>query len=268
MSDDTASSSVIQNHPKWWSQMRMQQTQQATSNQTNCNYTYSTTASPTSLSSTSTQHYNNTSPNKVAQQESIDLHYAYRDDYINNPINTDNTSSFSNSSNGSEYYSNYSYLPNVSTTPNNHYHQSGYQQHQNIHHIPYYTSDCQYSNYSATNGSNRYHLKNDSSLDINGFYSTLHSGNVSNQQQHSTITRSTNYQQQSNGIESLPASENFGASVNIVSNQQQLQSSNNSTATTTTTSNEAETSNQQQQQDSNENLCEIIKKSIVETVTA
>jgi cysteine/serine-rich nuclear protein len=272
MSDDTASSSVIQNHPKWWSQMRMQQTQQASSNQTNCNYTYSATASSTSSSSTSNQLYSNSSPNKVAQHESIDLHYAYRDDYINNPINTDNTSSFSNSSNGSEYYSNYSYLSNVTTTPNNHYHQNGYQQHQNIHHLPYYTSDCQYSNYSATNGSNRYHLKNDSSLDINGFYSTLHSGNTSNQQSSSTTTRSSNYQQHSNGVELLPANENFGASVNIVSNQhQQLESTNSSatTTTTTTTSIEAETNNQhQQQQDSNENLCEIIKKSIVETVTA
>lgn len=279
MSDDAASSSssVIQNHPKWWSQMRMQQT---TSNQTNnCNYTYSASASSSSSSSsTSTQqHYNNKVAQHQQQQESIDLHYAYRDDYINNPINTDNTSSFSNSSNGSEYYSTYSYLPNVSTTPNNHYHHqnNGYQQqHQNIHHLPYYTSDCQYSNYSATNGSNRYHLKNDVSLDINGFYSTLHSGNVSNQPspQPSSSTRSASYQQQSNGVELLPiVNENFGASVNIVANtnQQQQQISNSTAATTTIPSGEVEENNQQQQQqDSNENLCEIIKKSIVETVTA
>jgi hypothetical protein len=277
MSDDSASSSVIQNHPKWWSQMRMQQTQ-AASNQTNCNYSYSASASSSSTSP-STQQYNtspskvSTSTNIVAQQESIDLHYAYRDDYINNPINTsDNTSSFSTSSNGSEYYSNYSYLPNnvSNNTPNSHY-QNGYQQQPSIYHLPYYTSDCQYSNYSATNGSNRYHLKSDSSLDINGFYpsTTMHTGNVSNQQQQ---LRSNYQQPPSNGVEQLPAIENFGTSVNIVTNQSSS-SALNSTATMTTTSNlsnsEGEASgNEQHQQESNENLCEIIKKSIVETVTA
>jgi hypothetical protein len=97
----------------------------------------------------------------------------------------------------------------------------------------------------------------------------MHTGNVSNQQQQ---LRSNYQQPPSNGVEQLPAIENFGTSVNIVTNQSSS-SALNSTATMTTTSNlsnsEGEASgNEQHQQESNENLCEIIKKSIVETVTA
>lgn len=277
MSDEGASSTspnIIQNHPKWWSQMRLQQTS-TSSNPNNCNYSnyaYSPSSSSTSPYSTislKSQHSSVTSPN-VVTQESLDLHYAYRDDYINNPINSDNTSSFSSSANGHDYYSPY-YLTNLSTTPNSHY-QSGYQQQQNVHHLPYYTnsSDCQYSNYSATNGSNRYHLKNDSTttaLDINGFTSYNSPNNtvsvIQNQQQSSRLSYQPNGD--SDGadgiviIEQLPTIENFGTSLT-----QTLPLATGATSSTTANS---IVENGNQHQESNENLSEIIRKS-VETVTA
>lgn len=262
LSDDTApsssssSSNIIQNHPKWW--QRMQTPSTAPNNANNCNYSnYAYSPSTSSQYTTmplksqhSTAHSSQTA-NNVVTQESLDLHYAYREDYINNPISSDNTSSFSSSANGHDYYSPqpYSYLSSVSNTSNNHYQSSsGYQQQSSsVHHLPYYTSsnDCHFSNYSATNGSNRYHLKADS--DLNGYASYNSSINssasVQSQQQSSRIS----YQQNQSEV---PSNDNFAQS------------------STTSTANTSMENSNQHQQESNENLCEIIKKSIVETVTA
>lgn len=225
-----SSSTVIQNHPKWWQQMRLQQSAPATANYSSYN-AYNPPSTSTQYASQSVQ-----KPIQPPQSpESIDLHYAYRDDYISHSSTSpaDVTSSFSTSANGHDYYTPY-YLTSTSSQPNSHYQSTsstgGYQQQ----HLPYYTNNSadvqpHYSNYSPTNGSNRYHLKHD---ELNGYSS------YNSPQPQSRLA----YQSSAE----LPTDESFASAAN------------------TTGTDDNSTSNQQE----NENLCEIIKKSIVETVTA
>lgn len=268
MSEDSTTS-VIQNHSKWWSQMRMQQTQ-ASPTSASCSYgsyAYNSTMSvvnqyPTKIPPITAMV---TPGASIVGQESLDLHYAYRDEYINNPsslsLNSENPGTSFSSPTGSDYYSStYNYL-HVSSTPNNLY-QNGYlpmihqpQQSQSSN-VSYqnFTSDCQYSNYTSTNGLNRFHSRADGAVDMNGFvnnYPTaLHNGNTSN---HSR----TNYQP--------PA---------VVQHQQSSQETLNpvdsycnitpSTITASTPNNNC-SENSSTPSESSENL---IEKSIVETVTA
>jgi hypothetical protein len=221
MSEDSSTASVIQN-PKWWSQMRMQQSQ-ASASCSYPNYSYSSSQYP-KIPPISTM--------VQAGQESLDLHYAYRDEYnaTSMTLNAENGASF-NTPPGSDYYSTYNY---------NNLYQNGYQMnHPTMHHPqtsyqhqPFNGSDCQYSNYTPTNGSNRYrHDSSDAYAYHNG------TPRINYQPSTSTIPQG---QEPLEGFCTIPPASTSTA---IAENQP-------------TTS------------ESNENLSEIIKKSIVETVTA
>lgn len=251
MSEDSANTSVIQNHSKWWSQMRMQQTQ-ASQASTSCsypNYSYNVLQYSSKIPPISTM----VSPT-VAGQESLDLHYAYRDEYIANPnsmsLNTENSNAFNNTSSGSDYYSAYNY---------NSLYQNGYQMnHQSIHHQQtshlsyqhqlqpsnFNGSDCQYSNYTPTNGSNRYHPRVDSGVDMNGYANTYQNGTQSRINYQPSTSATPQSQEVLESFCTVPPSK---------------------TPPTTISENPA---TPQVQSDSNENFSEIIKKSIVETVIA
>jgi hypothetical protein len=233
MSED--SSSVIQNHSKWWSQMRIQQSQ-APPSCSYVNYSYNMPQYSSKIPPISTM----VSPTIVGQ-ESLDLHYAYRD--IANPSslspNTENVG-------GNDYYSVYNY-----SNP----YQNGYQMnHQSIQHQPtsqlsyqhqlqpsnFNGSDCQYSNYTPSNGSNRYHPRVDSGVDMTGYSNTYLNG----------IQSKINYQPSPQGqeaIDSFCTVPPSNVSTTILENP----------ATTQVVHNE-----------SNENLNEMVKKSIDETVIA
>lgn len=240
MSENSTNTTVIQNPSKWWSQMR-QQTSQASTSCTYVNYSYNTPLFPSKIPPITTM----ASPT-VMGQESLDLHYAYRDDYIANSssINTENGNSFINTS-GSDYFSAYNY--------NNHY-QNGYQtmHHQQASQLSYQHqlqpsnfngSDCQYSNYSSTNGSNRYHPRMDLGVEMNGF--TYHNGAQPRiNYQPPTSTSSQGGQEELENFCTIPPSNSLSSTI----------LENPATA--------------QIQNDSSEILSEIIKKSIVETVTA
>lgn len=263
MSEDS-SNTVIQNPTKWWSQMRMQQPQPSTS----CgygNYTYNGSA----------PQYSKIPPisTMVSGQESLDLHYAYRDEYINNSASLSlnaETGSFSNT-NG-DYYTSYNYLA-VASPPSNHF-QNSYQM---MHHLPpqqppstpqtaqisyqhqmpastFNSADCQYSNYTPTNGAGRY-PRVDSVIDMNGaphsyvnnYSTTLHNGNVANQSRVNYPSTASTAQQE---LESFCTNAPSTAIIN----------KNNCI--------ETPSANPIAASESSENLSEIIKKSIVETVSA
>lgn len=230
MSEDSTTS-VIQNHSKWWSQMRMQQSP-APASCSYGNYSYSSTTAgyPAKIPPISTM----VSP----PQESLDLHYAYRDEYINNiPLNSDPAGGSFSSPSGSDYYTNYNYLSPF---------QNGYQMpvHQpspqlSYQHQPSFnTSDCQYSNFSGTNGSGRFHPRMDPVVDsYAGSYATANPPRI-------------NYQSTTSTPELLTPIDSF------------CTISNANTETPTVSELASAPS------ETNENLSEIIKKSIVETVTA
>lgn len=281
---DDSTTSVIQNHSKWWSQIRMQQTPapQVAASCSYSNYSYNNgiaTPAPqyaSKIPPISTM----VSPTNVGQ-ESLDLHYAYRDEYINSTtslaLSSDSASSF-NTANGGDYFANYNYLA-VASPPSSHF-QNGYQVNQQPlnhltaqqsstlsyqHQLPqsnFNSTDCQYSNYTATNGSNRYHPRVDSIVDMNGvshsyansYSTTLHNGTATsptrNNYQSTSIVQQTS-QELLNPIDSFCATIAPPSNV-IVNNNNCSESQNNSQA----------------QGETSDNLSDIIKKSIVETVTA
>ena len=288
MSED-ATTSVIQNHSKWWSQMRIQQpqTSQASTssyvNYPNMNYNNAmsmvTPQYPAKIPPISTM----VTPTAIVGQESLDLHYAYRDEYINNAsslsLNQENpVNSFSNSTT-SDYYTNYNYLP-VSSPPNSLY-QNGYStmlhqpqpqqsQSSNVSYQnqiqPNYTSDCQYSNYTPSNGSNRFHTRPESAVDINGFVNnyqtTLHNGNSNNHSRTNyPSTALVQHQQLQSSQETINPIESF-CTIPTPSTITSLPSTSTSSTSNICTENSSTPS------DTNDNLSDIIKKSIVETVTA
>lgn len=289
---DDSTTSVIQNHSKWWSQMRMQQTQAsqaASCSYSNFSYNNGIAASAPQYAPKIPPISTMVSPTSVGQ-ESLDLHYAYRDEYINSStslsLNSDSASGSFNTSNGSDYYGNYNYLA-VTSPPSSHF-QNGYQitpQQQPINHLStqqsptlsyqhqlpqsnFNSTDCQYSNYTATNGSNRYHPRVDSIVDMNGvahsyannYSPTLHNGNATSQSrsnyQSTAIMQPTGQELISpiDGFCATTASPSEPASGVIITN-------NNNCS-------ESQTSSPQVQSEAGENLSDIIKKSIVETVTA
>lgn len=279
MSED-ATTTVIQNHSKWWTQMRMQQPQPAQAT-TSCNYNYAYNSSaPAPQYSAKIPPISTMVSPSINGQESLDLHYAYRDDYINNPnslsLSADGVSSFQSSTNGSDYYSNYNYLsPSSTSVYQNGYHQTihhAQQQHQESH-VPYqsqlpqstFSGDCQYSNYTPTNSPNRYHTRTDPpTLDVNGV--TTNNFVNSYEQVESAVNHTRGSYQSphhpssheiATPIESFPAISASAAS-----------STNSAITTVTNNNNCLEDSATPTEGDTSENLSEIIKKSIVETVTA
>ncbi|KAG5679409.1 hypothetical protein PVAND_008976 [Polypedilum vanderplanki] len=247
MSDDNMPTSVIQHHPppsKWWPQMRLSSTASSSNTPQHSNGNYSSY-----MYNNSPQQYQNNGkipPISTISQESLDLHYAYRDDYTMGTETSSN--SFATTSN--DYYSNYNYAASAasastSTQSNssNCYYPHSYHHH---HHLGYTTNDCQYSNYSTTAGvassTSGYRIDN-----INDYYNTPSSSSVHNGASTSRISYQSVIATTQNQSE-IPqtVSESNYNNNNTVQNE-----------TTVPTTNE-----------SNENLSEIIKKSIVESVTA
>lgn len=285
MSED-ATTSVIQNHSKWWSQMRMQQSQASTS----CSYgsyPYNSAMSvvtpqyPAKIPPISAM----VTPTTVIGQESLDLHYAYRDEYNASSLSLNAEhpgSSYSSPATSNDYYGSYNYMQ-VSSPSNNPY-QNGYAP---IQHQPqpqqsqsanvsyqnpcqtqiqpiYQSSDCQYSNYTPTNGSNRFHSRADSAIDMNGFVNnyptSLHNGSPTN---HSRNNYQVAVVQQSNQ-ESLNPIDNFSTiTPTTIKSTSTITNTNNNNIVSNFTENSGAAS-----ESSTENLSDIIKKSIVETVTA
>jgi cysteine/serine-rich nuclear protein len=276
LSDDMQTS-VIQHHPpsKWWSQMRTSSTQQQQQQHTNGSsyggYVYGATQQQQ-------QQYQSGKipPISTISQESLDLHYAYRDDYTLGAAEASgSSSSFASTSN--DYYASYGYASS-STSPStsssnagssySNYHPHAYHHHSH-HHLGYSgssasTSDCQYSNYTpSTSGASTSGYRIDAMSEINGYYNPTPSSSSSSP---STATH--------NGAARV------GYQSVIASTQSQIvdlpQSADNSSYcavqqngnSSTTTATAAASSEPTATVESNENLSEIIKKSIVESVTA
>lgn len=260
LSEDV-STSVIQHTPtKWWPHMRSTaHTSMASNNTNNANYNSYVYNAVASSSSSSTQ-YNSKIPSistmvtPSINQESLDLHYAYRDDYSN-------TLSLSSETNGSayncsnDYYTSYNYMPISVATPNAFHNNYSLSQTSIAPYQQQSTLSSEYSNYSASNGALNYRIENDVSGVNNFNYSTsMHNGGA--------MTSRINYQpviasiqpQQSHNHEIHIASKNIAPTI---------QNSNNSA----NGSNYIQPSNHERR-DSSEHLSEIIKKSINESVTA
>lgn len=258
MSEDA---SVIQNHSKWWSHMRLQQSQPSQAS-TSCSYNYSYNSAPAPPFSSKIPPISTMVSPSVNGQESLDLHYAYRDDYINNPnslsLNTEGASSFNNT-NGSDYYSNYNFLsPTTSAYPNGFHHPQQAQTSQVSYQsqLPQasFSSDCQYSNFTPSNGLNRYQTR----ADVTPACGTS-SSFANNTYVHTRVNYQSSHQPNSQDI--TTPNENFCQIASTIE-----PSVDNTTLTNN--NNCSEDSAVPTQCDTSENLSEIIKKSIVETVTA
>ena len=113
-----------QHQQKWWQQFRLQQQQQQPAPAFNYNnYSFNNGIATAAAPTTATTHYK--MPGMLAgssnggAQESLDLHFAYRDDYLTNSNNlslTADTPSY-NSPSTNDYYSNYNYMTSPSTPP-------------------------------------------------------------------------------------------------------------------------------------------------------
>ncbi|CAG9799196.1 unnamed protein product [Chironomus riparius] len=251
---------------KWW--MRLQSTQPNSNTSTNYNsYVYN--------NGISSNQYSGKIPSlsmmsaSMANQESIDLHFAYRDEYINNStLNTDtNNSSFNSNSN--DYFSGYNYLSTTgSISPNNAVHcgfssnSYSYNQHytdlhrQNNMTQLNFSTDCQYSNFPANNGSSLSYKANSASETneitsinyvANNFSSPIQNGAATSRVSYQNITSSQSQEISNN-------SENFCSSTQNVNRASCIGLE--------------PTTSKIDQNDSNEKLTEIINKSIVESVTA
>lgn len=277
LSEDSTSS-TIQNLPpsKWWMRLQSSQSTAGSSANNYNNYAYNNGVQfsgkipPISMMSSS-----------MSNQESLDLHYAYRDEYLNNlSLSTDTTnSSFNNSSN--DYYSSYNYINSMGSSSqsnvlNSNYHMSqhnnSYHQHLNSSHTQInllqqqqmsFNSNCQYTNYSSTNGSSGT-FKAESLSEINGIPSHNYVSNSFPSSMHNgAITNRISYQNNiSTHTSSSPSQDNRPNTENYCS----LSQNDNSPECHETTVPNIIVNNDQN--DSNENLSEIIKKSIAESVTA
>lgn len=259
LSEDV-SSSVIQHAPsKWWSQMRSSHLSSTNSSSASYSgYIYNNGVTHTSTTPTLPSQYNAKIPSistmvaPALNQESLDLHYAYRDEYSNTlTLSSEANGAYNGSSN--DYYTTYNYMP-LSVGSSNAFHNN-----YSISSTPYHpqqqppnfsSQECQYSNYT-NGGAINYRIESD----VNG--ATNHNYNYSTSMHNGTMTSRINYQpaspQQSHNQEILNAQKNACPSVQNAS----------------TSSNFIQTTNgNHERRDSNENLSEIIKKSITESVTA
>lgn len=116
-----------QDQQKWWQQIRLQQQQQpppAPQALNYNNYTFNNGIAAATSPTTATTHYKMpgmlAGTNGGVAQESLDLHFAYRDDYLTNSNNlslTADTPSYNQSPSTNDYYSNYNYMTSPSTPP-------------------------------------------------------------------------------------------------------------------------------------------------------
>lgn len=290
MSEET-NTSVIQNNSKWWSQMRIQQNHNQQASTSYGGYPYNNAASSSPASQ-----YSGKIPSMLSMvsastsipgQESLDLHYAFREEYNPSslPFNQETDVTFTSPGRNNDFYPNFNYL-NVPNTINNSF-QNGYEsihhQHQTSlqpaspltsyqNHLPQHLTnslDCQYSNYNSLNGSNRLHSRIDPTVDINnGFVNnypaSMHNGNTTGNTrinyQHATTALVPPHQQSHDVLDSIDSFCTIEPNATT--------SSTTITAETSRTINKICANNaSSEQSESNENLS-VIKKSIVETVTA
>jgi cysteine/serine-rich nuclear protein len=260
---DEASTSVIQHPTKWWSQMRLQSSassSQSSSSQANVTNNGSGNYSNGYMynnSANSSQYASKIPPIStmvptVANQESLDLHYAYRDDYANSlSLSADASGSFNNSN---EYYTNYNYMSTTGSNASTMFHTS-YQQSSHVtssyHQQSNFGSDCQYSAYT-NNATNAGSYRIDAINEING----VQHANYYN----AAPSAGTGTVAGSNRINFTPQTP----VVSQQSNQEVLTGADGGNSGFCAVTQNAEPS----QHDQNENLSEIIKKSIVESVTA
>lgn len=202
LSDELANNPVQHTSSKWWSTHPS-------------NTSYSTFLYSNGIPLSSPQPSTKIPPiSTVVNQESLDLHYAYREEYPN-PLSLSspevNGSSFN--SNTSDYSSYNCIGSSLSTAPSAigsshifHSNYQSYQQHQN------YNSECQYSNYT-TNGPNNYRMNS-----VNTYnYSSMHNGALVHSRSNyifstlpqqppnqEVIIHNLNYQNESNELEAIP----------------------------------------------------------------
>lgn len=276
---------------KWMPHVRMSQAV------THCDYNNfiynnnmtATSHYPNKLSNSNVSSASNVLHNGVLHNgESLDLHYAFRDDYgtANGATNGESSGSF-NGQSTNEYYLNYNYMANGNHYQNSYlngmssqspsaaqqqHHHSHPQQHYQGYH-PYIGDNNIYSNshlssyVSTQNGFSSDHVAfngvqrgnsndylNQQMPQLDAINDLVSNSTVNNSDNNRSIvtptpiymtpaTDPTDNNSITNGTVDTSRTENFS-------------SSNNSS------------SNQENQNQNNENLCEIIKKSIVETVTA
>lgn len=135
---------------KWWPQLRSPSHTVLPSAIPNNNGNYNSYLYNNGVSATSTQYSSKIPPISTVNQESLDLHYAYREEYPSQlSISTD--ASANSFSGANDYYSSYNYMPSTGIYHSSYQATSSYQQN--------YNSDCQYSNYTATNGTNSYRIE-------------------------------------------------------------------------------------------------------------
>lgn len=275
MSEDSANGSGgMAVHSKWWSQMELYQNHPTTQHQQAPQHSnsFNNGVSPAMIS---------TMGPPVTVQESLDLHYAYRDDYgsSNLSLNSETNGSFNGTSN--DYYPNYSYIASSSSATTTNIFNGNYStnqhpqmnhtsiQQQQLTHLPYqpqqhanYGNDCQYSNYTPTNGTtNAYIPRLNQMMEINDLSTNYVNSYTPATMQNDANVNRINYQStlQTNSELIVSSDNNFCA---IPSNVK-----NNVSNSSSTMNKSSELSNHNPNE-SNENLSEIIKKSIVETVTA
>lgn len=260
LSEVQTSSTIVQSIPptKWW--MRLQSSQSGANANFN-NYMYNNGGSTISQYSGKIPPISMIS-SSLANSESLDLHYAYRDEYTNSlTLSTESsTSSFNNSSND---YFNYNYMNTVGSTSNSEVHsyhlntQMAYHQQHNISHNQVHSvhqqnfnSNCQYSNYSPSSGSLNDLNGINSHNYITNYSPSMHNGAVTNRYPVPTQTISTASQG------TILNTENY----NLVNRNSNCSILPSSTVTSLQTNSE--------QTEPNENHNEVMKKSVAESVSA
>lgn len=286
---EDSSTSVIPNNSKWWSQMRQNHTQHSSTSYSSYPYNNGSSSSLDpqcqgkipAIGSMVSQIPSTTG------QESLDLHYAFRDEYNSNTPSSlsfnqePSPASFTSPGRMTEYYTNFNYLP-VQNPINNPFPNM----YDSIHHpietttqpassmtlyqdqLPLQLNnsvDCQYSNYSLPNESNKFHSRTDHAIDIdsgfaNNYAIAMHNGNTTGNTRINYHHPETTvvHQQSRDVLNSFCTIEQ-----NTTTSSTAIAAKNNITTIENCTDNLGSEKN-----GSNEILSEIIKKSIVETVTA
>lgn len=257
---------------KWLPHIRMQH-----SPVSQCDYLYNSMTA-------SSSHYPNKLSNGASANpihnavlhngESLDLHDAFRDDYgtSSSTVNGESSGSF-NGQSTNEYYMNYNYMTNGNHYQNAYFNGMGQQQH--FQGYQQYAADNLYANshlssyVSTQNGFSNNHVSSYSGPSRSATSEYLH------HQQMPQINAINDLQTNSNNLVNNSSDSCSSISAPLYMAPQADQTENNSLATfngTTKNSDLTSGSNSSDQQgnqnQTNENLSEIIKKSIVETVSA
>lgn len=286
LSDDVSSggSGVIQHaSSKWWSQIR--QSPHSTISNTSSSASYSSyiynngishASSSSSTSSPTTQY-----PTKIPSistmvtpsmnQESLDLHYAYRDDYSTTSLTLSADSSNGGAYSNNDYYTTYNYMP-LSMGSSNAFH-NNYNLTQSTTLTPYHQQttfggECQYSSY--TNGTVNYNRIENDVTSNNHNYSypnSMHNGAMTSRINYQPVI-ATHQQQSHNNHEIQNSCNSKNNSPPPVQNSNSNNNNNNNVQSSTASNSNFIQPSNHERRDSNENLSEIIKKSITESVTA